>query len=133
MEFEKGTQTEIAAIRTGMANAKAAYDKADTLEEKMAVMDESDGIAARFTGLNINVENYPQLKATENFLSLQDELAGTENRIDIARMDYNEATNNYNIAIHSIPAKFIASITGFEEKDLFEAKKGAEEPVKVEF
>ena len=133
VKFEKGTQTEIAAIRTGMANAKTAYGKADTLEEKMAAMTESDVVAKRFAGLNINVENYPQLKATENFLSLQDELSGTENRINVARIDYNDATKNYNIAIHRIPAKFIASITGFEGKDLFKAKEGAADPVKVEF
>jgi LemA protein len=70
--FEKETQTQIAALRTGVAQAKQALSSAVTPEQQQAALAESDAVVSRFQGLNINVENYPQLKATENFLSLQD-------------------------------------------------------------
>jgi len=71
-------------------------------------------------------ENYPNLKANENFLSLQDELAGTENRIAVSRLDYNSAVRNYNLAIKIFPASLIANIFGFKEKTYFQAVGGAD-------
>lgn len=131
--FEKETQTEIAAIRTGVANAKQALSSAATPEQQQAALAESDAVVSKFSGLNINVENYPQLKATENFLSLQDELAGTENRVAVARKDFNAAIKRYNDAVRKVPTNLIASIFGFDRKDSFEAQEGAEQAPKVEF
>lgn len=131
--FEKETQTEIAALRTGVTKAKAALSSAVTPEQQQAALAESDAVVSRFSGLNINVENYPQLKATENFLSLQDELAGTENRVAVARKDFNAAIKRYNDAVRKVPTNLIASIFDFDRKESFEADKGAEKAPKVEF
>ena len=133
VKFEKETQTKIAEIRTGIASAKAKWDAATTPEEHAAVMPQIDSIANNFRGLNINVENYPQLKATENFLSLQDELAGTENRINNARRDYNSAIEVYNNAVERIPTNLVAKTFGFEERKSFEAEEGAEKAPEVAF
>ena len=131
--FEKDTQTEIAAIRTGVAKAKSALASATTPEQQAAALAESDAVVSKFSGLNINVENYPQLKATENFLSLQDELAGTENRVAVARKDFNAAIKRYNDAVRKVPTNLSASMFGFERKDSFAAVEGAEQAPKVEF
>jgi len=131
--FEKETQTEIAAIRAGVTKAKQALSSAATPEQQQAAIAESDAVISKYSGLNINVENYPQLKATENFLSLQDELAGTENRVAVARKDFNAAIKQYNNAVRKVPTNLIASIFGFDKKDSFEAQEGAEQAPKVQF
>ena len=79
------------------------------------------------------VENYPDLKASQNFINLQDELAGTENRISTARRDYNAAVKEYNAKIKKIPTNIIASISGFEEKEYFEADDSKKEVPEVDF
>ena len=79
------------------------------------------------------VENYPDLKASQNFINLQDELAGTENRISTARRDYNQAVKSYNAKIKKIPTNIIAGITGFDEKEYFEAEEGKTEVPNVDF
>ena len=85
-----------------------------------------NGIVENYRGLNINVENYPQLKATTNFLALQDELAGTENRISVERKRYNDAVGVINKKVRFFPTNIIASMFGFEKKEFFEAVEGAE-------
>lgn len=133
VKFEQTTQTQIAALRTGVANAKTALANAQTGDERVAAVRQADQVSDTFTNLNINVENYPQLKATENFLSLQDELAGTENRVAVARQRYNEATRNYNVKTKRFPSNIIAGMFGFTEEKFFEADEGAAEAPKVEF
>lgn len=133
VKFEQTTQTQIAALRTGVANAKAALANAQTGDERVAAVRQADQVSDTFTNLNINVENYPQLKATENFLSLQDELAGTENRVAVARQRYNEATRNYNVKTKRFPSNIIAGMFGFTEEKFFEAATGAEKAPKVAF
>ena len=133
VKIEKETQTKIAEVRTGITDAKAKWDAATTPEERAAVMPQIDTAANNFRGLNINVENYPQLKATENFLSLQDQLEGTENRINTARIDYNKAIRDYNTAVYRIPTNIIASTFGFDKKESFGAEEGAEKAPKVAF
>lgn len=71
-------------------------------------------------------ENYPNLKANENFLKLQDEVAGTENRVGVARMNYNTSVKEYNISIRSFPGSLLASIFGFHEREMFKAAEGAQ-------
>ena len=78
-------------------------------------------------------ENYPDLKANQNFLALQDQLEGTENRIAVERMRFNEAVRSYNTTIRRFPQMIIANMTGFDSKPYFEASDGAENAPQVEF
>jgi LemA protein len=133
VKFEKETQTEIAALRSNAIAARDALKSATTQAERMEAMRQIDSAASTFSGLNINVENYPQLKATENFLSLQDELAGTENRVKVERDIYNLAVKNYNIKTRRFPTLLIARMLGFEKKDMFEADVGADQAPTVNF
>ena len=79
------------------------------------------------------VENYPDLKASENFINLQDELAGTENRIAVARKDYNDAVKSYNTAIKKFPGNIFAGMFGFETKPYFEAEEASKAVPTVDF
>ncbi len=78
-------------------------------------------------------ENYPELKASKNFLELQAQLEGTENRIMVARKDFNEVAQAYNVAVRRFPANLVAKMFGFDQKPYFEAAEGAEQAPKVEF
>ena len=90
-------------------------------------------LSRTLNSLNVIVENYPDLKASENFIQLSDELAGTENRISTARRDYNENVKDYNLIIKKFPNVIIANIFGFEEKTYFEASEGSQEVPSVNF
>ena len=79
------------------------------------------------------MEAYPDLKADANFIALQDELAGTENRINVSRKDYNDAVKTYNTAIRQFPANLIAGMFGFEKADYFEATDAAQSAPVVSF
>ena len=81
----------------------------------------------------IVVENYPDLKASQNFIQLSDELAGTENRIATERNRYNESVQTFNAKIRKFPTSFIASIMGVEKRDYFEAQAGADQAPSVNF
>lgn len=131
--FESGTQTQIAELRTAAIAARDSLAQAKSLDEEVAAARQVDAVASRYSALNINVENYPQLRATENFASLQDELAGTENRIGVARTRYNEEVRLFNTRIRSFPASFVASSHGFERKPLFEADEGTQQAPTVSF
>ena len=133
VEFEKETQTQIAALRTGAEQARTQFDAANTREGQIAAARQADQLLTAYRSLNINVENYPELKSSENFLSLQDELAGTENRVAVARQRYNEAVRTYNVKTKRFPTNIVASMFGFEESTFFEAEAGAEEAPQVEF
>lgn len=91
------------------------------------------GVSSALGRLMVIVEKYPDLKANQNFLELQSQLEGTENRINVARRDFNEAAKKYNTVIRSFPKNIFAGIFGFEKKAYFEAEKGAETAPKVEF
>ena len=124
VEFEQETHTQIAAVRTSAVAAKQAMSSAKTPAEISAASKQVESAIAGFSGLNINVERYPNLKATENFLSLQDELAGTENRIKVERDIFNKAVKNYNLKVRKFPSNMIAGMFGFEKKEMFEAEEG---------
>ena len=83
--------------------------------------------------LMVVVEKYPDLKANQNFMDLQAQLEGTENRISVERMRYNESVKAYSLMIKRIPTKWIAGMFGFSERSYFEAEKGAENAPKVDF
>jgi len=125
VKFEQDTQTKIAALRSGITTATTPA------QLTAAGTQVNDFIR----GININVEAYPDLKASQNFLSLQDELAGTENRIKWERDNYNEAVQSYKTSVRSFPTNFVARMFGFnlDKWDMFEAEKGAEVAPKVNF
>lgn len=113
-----------------VTNARAELAGANTLEEKATA---NAKLSTALNNLFVIVENYPELKANTTFIQLQDELAGTENRIATARRDYNDAVKGYNTEIKKFPKNILAGMFGFDEKEYFEAKTGAEEVPNVSF
>ncbi len=123
-KHEKELFTEVTRLRSQISGA-------GTVSEKAVL---SDQLSAALGRLLLVVENYPQLRASENFLRLQDELAGTENRIAIERKRYNEAVREYNRTVKSIPIVFFMNILPFEkEKPYFTAEPENTQPPRVEF
>lgn len=92
-----------------------------------------NGLGAALQRLLVVTENYPDLKANQNFLALQDQLEGTENRISVERQRFNEAVRSYNTTIRRFPQVIVARITGFQSKQYFESAAGADTAPKVEF
>lgn len=92
-----------------------------------------DGLGSALSRLLVVSENYPNLKSNENFLALQSQLEGTENRISVERRRFNETVQEYNMMIRRFPGSFIASMTGFKEAAYFHATAGAEQAPKVKF
>ncbi|PYX26605.1 MAG: LemA family protein [Acidobacteria bacterium] len=114
-----------------IANARSALLSARSPSEKIAANNQLDGALGRLLAI---AENYPQLKSNENFLRLQDELAGTENRIAVARKRYNDALQDYNTYVQQFPASVFAGWAGFKSNDAyFKAAEGSREVPKVNF
>lgn len=126
----KGYATHEKDLLLDITNARSQWTAAVTPQEKM---DAAGGMDSALSRLLMVVENYPDLKANENFLALQAQLEGTENRIAVERMRYNEQVRAYNTRIKKMPAAIIANMFGFDEKLYFEAEKGAETAPEVEF
>ena len=127
----KGIAAQEQTVFGDIANARAALLGAGSPAERIAANQQLDGVLGRLLAI---VENYPQIRSSENFLRLQDELAGSENRIAIERRRYNEALRYYNAYIGLFPNDLIAEWTGFERNDnYFEAPAEAREVPKVEF
>lgn len=116
---------------TAVTEARNALGQADTVGEQATAAANLD--SAIDIWVNAVTENYPELKANQNFIALQDELAGTENRIATARNDYNEVAKEYNAAIRKFPKSIAAAIFGFEKAEYFEAAAGAETAPTVDF
>jgi LemA protein len=131
VETVKGYAKHEESIMTAVANARSALINAKTPQEKIAANTQLDGALGR---LLVVVENYPNLKADETFLRLQDELAGTENRIAVERRKYNETVQTYNTQIQLFPNNIVASMSGFERDDAyFKTDPGARTAPKVAF
>jgi LemA protein len=132
--FEKSTLTEITEARASVGQLKIDPNKAPNDPASLAEFDRAQGqLSSALSRLLVVVERYPDLKATANFRDLQAQLEGTENRIAVARRDFNQAVQAYNTAIKSFPALFYAGMLGFHEKPYFSATPGAETPPKVQF
>jgi len=114
-----------------ITKARSAWTGAQNTTDKVAAANQMEGALAR---LMVVVENYPQLQAAPNFRALQDELAGTENRLAVARMRYNEAVQSYNTSARRVPTVFFVRMFGFDgEKVFFKAEEAAKEAPKVKF
>lgn len=131
-DFEKETLESVIQAR---ANAtKTTIDAGNLTPEKMAAFQEAQsGLTGALSKLMVVVERYPELKANQNFLELQSQLEGTENRINVARDRFNEAVNVYDIHTTKFPGKLLAGMFGFEEMARYEAAPGSEEAPDVDF
>jgi LemA protein len=130
VETVKGYAKQETTIFTGIADARARIGSAQTVPDKIAANNELSGALAR---LLVVVERYPELRSSENFMRLQDELSGTENRIAVERMRYNEEVRAYNIRARQFPSNLVAGTFHFEPHPLFEAPKEAQTAPKVRF
>src|ERR1700687_1111542 len=131
VETVKGFAAQEQTVFGDIAKARSALLGAHSPAEKIAANGQLDSALGR---LLVVVENYPQLKSNENFLRLQDELAGTENRIAVERRRYNEAVQDYNTYISLFPSSLVASLSGFARNDAyFKADEGARQAPKVNF
>ena len=120
---EKEIISDIAESREKLAGARGPEDQAAADTE----------LSSAISRLLVVVENYPDLKANENFRQLMDELSGTENRLGVARKDYNDVVANYNRQVKRFPGKIVASIFGYDEKEYFKADAAANEAPEVDF
>lgn len=130
VETVKGYAKQEKDVMVQVTEARAKVGGAATVPDKISANNELSGALSRML---LVVEKYPDLKSNQNFMHLQDELAGTENRIAVERMRYNEAVKTYNQAIKSFPANLLAGMYGFKEAAFFDAPKEAKEAVKVKF
>lgn len=131
VETVKGIAAQEQQVFGDIAAARSRLLSANTPQDKIAANGQLDGAIGRLLAV---VENYPQLKSNENFLRLQDELAGTENRIAVERRRYNETLQDYNTYIGLFPNNIIAGMAGFHRNEAyFQASEGSREAPKVQF
>ncbi|HBT63891.1 MAG TPA: LemA family protein [Ruminococcaceae bacterium] len=130
VETVKGYAKHEEQIFTELADARAKLSGAQTVAEQEAANTE---ISSALSRLLVIVENYPDLKANQNFINLQTQLEGTENRIKVSRLDYNKAVKDYNIRLRRFPSSIIAGMFGFEKADMFEGEEGIESVPNISF
>jgi LemA protein len=132
--FEKSTLTEVTAARASVGQVKIDPNTAPTDPAKLAEFERAQGqLGSALSRLLVVAERYPELRATENFRTLQAQLEGTENRISVERGKFNEAVQAFNTAVKSFPAALYAGMFGFHPKPYFAAAAGAETAPKVQF
>lgn len=135
----KGFTAQEKDVLTGVVEARAKATSvnlnADNLTEAnmKAFQQAQEGLSGALSRLMVVVERYPELKSNQNFLELQAQLEGTENRISVERMKFNETTRTYNTYIKSFPQNMLAGMFGFSQKPYFEAVQGAEKAPEVNF
>ena len=130
VEVTKGYATHEREIFQRIADARARMLASGSREDKIAAANEMTGVLGRLLAI---AENYPQLKADAQFARLSDELAGTENRIAVERMRFNDAVREYNSFVKSLPTSLWAKFAGFEPQKYFEAPEDAKRVPKVDF
>jgi LemA protein len=132
--FEKSTLTEVTNARASVGRVQIDPNKAPADAAKLEEFQQAQGqLSNALSRLLVVVERYPELKANQNFLTLQAQLEGTENRISVERGNFNTAVQNYNTAVRSVPANFVAGIFGFAPRPFFNAQPGAEKAPPVNF
>ena len=131
-KHEEETLIKVIEARNNATQVK--FDANNLTQEQMDQFQQSqDALSSALKGLNVVIERYPDLKANQNFLQLQSQLEGTENRIAVERQRYSDMVNQYNTSIRRVPKNIIASLLGFDRKAYFEAQNGAESAPQVEF
>lgn len=140
VETVRGFAAQEKAVLLGVTEARARVSQITVTKEVLedpeafakfqAAQDQFSSAISRLLAIS---ENYPQLKSNENFLALQNQLEGTENRIAVERRNYNISVQTYNTSIRRLPGSFIAGLAGFKEKQYFKAKEGAESTPEVKF
>jgi len=124
--FEKETYEAVTEARSAWAQAQQGGSQAEQIEA-------TQNVESALARLLVTVENYPQLRANENFTALQAQIEGTENRVAVSRQDYNEMITPYNKKVRTIPSNLIALIAGFDQKEFFEGNQGSENAPDVNF
>lgn len=130
VESAKGIQKQEQKVFGDLAQARASYAGAKTTDQRVQAANQLEGSLSR---LLVIFENYPQLKSDQAVLRLQDELAGTENRIAVERRRYNEIVQSYNTSVGTLPGKLFAGVFGFAPKTYFQSASGSENAPKVSF
>lgn len=131
-KHESETLESVMAARSQATQVK--IDPSNCTPQQLAAYQKAQGDVTTALGKLLAItENYPDLKANQNFLELQSQLEGTENRINVARKDFNDTAKKYNTSLRSFPRNIVASMCGFEKRAYFEAEAGAEKAPKVEF
>jgi LemA protein len=131
-EYEKGTLEGVIEARSKATSVQV--DPSNLTEESIAAFQQAqDQLSSALSRLMVVVERYPELKANQNFLELQAQLEGTENRIAVERKNFNEVVQKYNTAIRRFPNNIFAGMFGFDKKGYFKAQEGADKAPDVEF
>jgi LemA protein len=131
-QFEQETLTKVIEARSNATSVK--IDPTNLTPEKLQQFQQAqEGVTSALSRLLVVVEKYPDLKANQNFLDLQSQLEGTENRIAVERKRFNDVVNTYNSSVRSFPGVLVAKISGFDRKGYFEASQGAENAPTVTF
>ena len=131
-DFERGTLTDVIEARAKATSVNVDAGNLDA-QQIQQFQQAQGGLSSALSRLLVSVERYPDIKSNQNFLQLQSQLEGTENRISVARNRYNEAVRQYNTYIRKFPNNIFAGMFGFERKATFEAEEGAENAPDVEF
>lgn len=132
-EFERETYTAVTEARAKVNQINFTPEMLENPQAFQQFQNAQNELGSALSRLLVTVENYPQLKANENFQQLQAQLEGTENRIAVERMKFNQTVQEYNTTIRRFPANFIANMSGFDQKQYFEATEGAEQVPEVQF
>ena len=132
-DFEKGVLTEVTELRSRIGQIKLSAEDLTDEEKFKQFQDAQDKLSSALSRLLVVAENYPQLKANENFLQLQSQLEGTENRISVERKKFNETVQDYNTTIRRFPTLITAKIFGFKEKQYFKSAPGTDKAPDVKF
>lgn len=131
-DFERGTLTEVIEARSKATSVNVDAENLSAAQIQQ-FQQAQQGVTSALSRLLVTVERYPELKANQNFLQLQSQLEGTENRINVARDRFNEAVTDYNTYIRVFPNNMFAGMFGFERMERFQADAGAEDAPDVEF
>ena len=132
-EFEQSTITAVTEARASVGKMSLPATLPSDPAQLKAYFEAQDALSGALQRLLVVAENYPELKATQNFLSLQDQLEGTENRINVARKDYVDSVKTYNVAVRRFPGGLIAGMFGFEPKPQLEVPEGVTQRPDVDF
>lgn len=128
---ERTVFAQVTEARSRVGTIQLSAEDLDDPERLRAFQEAQDELGSALSRLIAVAESYPELRSSENFLALQDQLEGTENRIAVARRDYNEAVRDYNVRVQRLPTALVANMFGFDTRAFFEAQPGAEQAPQI--